>query len=185
DSVLDMVVTEYLYTHYPDAEGILTNLRSAIVNFRNLGRIARQLGLDSYLMMARGEVQNNGRAREVILANCIEAVIGAIYLDSGFRIAETFIRDKILVELPKIIAEGKDVSVKSKLQEMIQSELAVTPTYKVLAQDGPDHDKTFLVSVMVGERPIGFGKGASKQEAEFSAAKDALGGNTWRSFPLP
>ena len=134
DAVLELAATEYLYKNYPHPEGELTNFRSALVNYKMLSDISKRLGLERFLLMSRGEAKDTGRARQVILANCIEAVIGAIYLDSGFEAAENFIIREVLVELPKVIAGGSYMDPKSKLQEIIQEKRGVTPTYGVISE---------------------------------------------------
>ncbi len=177
DAVLELVSTEFLYKNYSHPEGELTNFRSALVNYKMLSEIAKRLGLEKYLLMSRGEAKDMGRARQVILANCIEAVIGAMYLDSGYIQCEEFIKREVLVELTKIIDQGEYVDPKSKLQEMSQEKLGLTPTYSVVSETGPDHDKIFVVAAMVGSNEVGRGTGPSKQEAEISAATDALSQN--------
>lgn len=174
DAVLELASTEHLYRNYNHSEGELTNFRSALVNYKMLSEIAKNLGLEKFLLMSRGEAKDVGRARQVILANTIEALIGAIYLDLGYEAAAEFISAKILVELPKIIESGEYVDPKSKLQEMVQEKRGVTPTYGVVSESGPDHDKTFIVAALVNVTEIGRGKGPSKQEAEVAAADDAL-----------
>ena len=179
DAVLELAATEYLYKNYPHPEGELTNFRSALVNYKMLSDISKKLGLEKFLQMSRGEAKDTGRARQVILANCIEAVIGAIYLDSGYSAAEQFIIKEVLVELPKVIAGGSYVDPKSKLQEIIQEKNGVTPTYGVVSETGPDHNKVFVVAAYVGQTEVGRGTGPSKQEAELSAAEDALKKNQY------
>src|SRR6185369_3121665 len=129
DAVLELVATEYLYKNYPHPEGELTNFRSALVNYKKLSDIAKRLGLEQFLLMSKGEAKDMGRARQVILANCIEAVIGAVYLDGGYELAKDFIQREILVELPNIINVGSYVDPKSKLQELVQDKRGITPTY--------------------------------------------------------
>ncbi len=175
DAVLELVATEYLYKNYPYSEGELTNFRSALVNYKMLSDIAKRLGFEEYLLMSRGEAKDMGRARQVILANAIEAFIGAVYLDLGYVISAQFITKYVLVELPGVIEGGKYMDPKSKLQEMIQEKRGITPTYGVVSESGPDHDKVFVVAAYVGKEEIGRGKGPSKQEAEISAAENALG----------
>jgi ribonuclease-3 len=174
DAVLELVATEHLYANYPHSEGELTNFRSALVNYKKLSTIAKKLGLEGYLLMSRGEAKDTGRARQVILANCIEALIGAIYLDLGYKAAADFIGREILTELPNIIAGGDYLDPKSKLQELVQEKQGITPHYGVVDESGPDHDKVFIVAVLVGHKEIGRGTGPSKQEAEIAAAEDAL-----------
>lgn len=174
DAVLELVSTEYLYTHYPYSEGELTNFRSALVNYKMLSEIAGRLGLEKFLLMSKGEAKDTGRARQVILANAIEALIGALYLDLGYEGAGKFITKEILIELPKIIESGKYVDPKSKLQELVQDKKGVTPTYGVVSESGPDHSKVFIVAAYINVTEIGRGTGPSKQEAEISAAENAL-----------
>lgn len=177
DAVLELCATEYLYRNYPHPEGELTNFRSALVNYKILSEIARRLGFEKHLLMSRGEAKDTGRARQVILANCIEAVIGAMYLDSGYQTTTNFVAREILIELPKIIEGEKYLDPKSRLQEIIQEKRGVTPTYAVLSESGPDHNKTFVVAAMVGNQEVGSGQGPSKQEAEIAAAENALKNN--------
>ncbi len=174
DAVLELIATRHLYDNYLHPEGELTNFRSALVNYRMLSEIARRLDLEKYLLMSRGEAKDTGRARQVILANAIEAVIGAIYLDQGYEGAKEFVLREIMVELPAIINEGAYLDPKSKLQEIVQEKRGVTPSYAVLSESGPDHDKVFLVGVYLAHEKVGEGKGPSKQEAEVAAAENAL-----------
>lgn len=174
DAVLELASTEHLYKNYPHSEGELTNFRSALVNYKMLSEIAKRLGLEKFLLMSRGEAKDTGRARQVILANTIEALIGAIYLDLGYEAATAFITREILVELPKVIQTGQYVDPKSKLQEIVQDKKGVTPTYGVISESGPDHNKVFVVAAYINLSEIGRGTGPSKQEAEIAAAEDAL-----------
>jgi len=174
DAVLELISTEYLYLNYPHPEGELTNFRSALVNYRMLSEIAKRLGLEDYLLLSKGEAKDTGRARQVIMANAIEAVIGAIYLDQGYDVTKEFILREIMVELPTIIHDGAYLDPKSKLQEVVQEKFGITPSYNVVSESGPDHDKVFVISVYLGEKKVGTGEGPSKQEAEVSAAQNAL-----------
>lgn len=174
DAVLELVATEYLYSNYPHPEGELTNFRSALVNYRMLSEIARRMGVEKYLLMSRGEAKDTGRARQVILANAIESIIGAIYLDQGYEVAKEYILREIMVELPGVITAGAYLDPKSKLQEIVQEKQGVTPIYNVLSEAGPDHDKVFIVGVFLGPKQVGQGNGPSKQEAEVAAAENAL-----------
>jgi ribonuclease-3 len=174
DAVLELITTEYLYRNFPNPEGELTNLRSALVNFKMLSEIASELELDKYILLSKGEAKDMGRARQVILANAIEALIGAIYLDSGFETTRIFINEFVINHLAAIVSEGKVLDPKSKFQELTQEKLGVTPHYKVLAEWGPDHNKNFEVGVFVNERQIAKGVGSSKQEAEIAAAENGL-----------
>jgi ribonuclease-3 len=174
DAVLELITTEYLYRNFPNPEGELTNLRSALVNYKMLAEIAQRLNLDQYILLSKGEAKDTGRARQVILANSFEALIGAIYLDAGCEVTRTFINDYVLTELKEILAAGKVLDPKSKFQELSQEKLGITPHYKVLTEWGPDHSKNFEVGVFVGDRQIAKGTGSSKQEAEISAAENGL-----------
>lgn len=179
DAVLELCATEYLYRNYSHPEGELTNFRSALVNYKMLSEIASRLGFGKFLQMSRGEAKDTGRARQVILANCIEAVIGAMYLDSGYQTCTNFIGREVLVELPKIIEGGSYLDSKSRLQEMVQEKSGITPHYAVVSETGPDHNKNFVVAAMVGQKEVGRGGGPSKQEAETAAAEDALKQNNF------
>jgi len=179
DAVLELAATEYLYRNYPHPEGELTNFRSALVNYKMLSDIAKRMGLEDFLLMSKGEAKDTGRARQVILANCIEAVIGAMYLDSGYQTCTNFIGREILVELPKIIEGETYLDPKSRLQEIVQEKSGITPTYGVISESGPDHNKTFIVAAFVGNDEVGRGTGPSKQEAEISAAEDSLKKNNF------
>lgn len=174
DAVLELVATEHLFKTYDHPEGELTNFRSSLVNYKILAVIAQRLGLGDHLLMSRGEAKDTGRARQVILANTIEALIGALYLDLGYEASQKFISKEILVELPAIISGGTYVDPKSKLQEIIQDRQGVTPTYGVISESGPDHNKVFVVASYMGETELGRGEGPSKQEGEISAAENAL-----------
>jgi ribonuclease-3 len=179
DAVLELAATEYLYKNYPHPEGELTNFRSALVNYKMLSDIARRLDFEKFLLMSKGEAKDTGRARQVILANCIEAVIGAMYLDLGYEATEKFIIHEVLVELPNIIEGGSYMDPKSKLQEIVQEKKGVTPTYGVVSETGPDHNKVFVVAAYIGHEEVGRGTGPSKQEAELAAAENALKNNNF------
>ena len=174
DAVLELITTEYLFKNYPNPEGELTNLRSALVNYKMLSTVAAELDLDKYILLSKGEAKDIGRARQVILANTIEALIGAIYLDAGFEITKEFVNKNVITRLTEVVAEGKVLDPKSKFQELTQEKLGVTPYYKVLAEWGPDHNKNFEVGVFVGDKQIATGVGSSKQEAEIAAAENGL-----------
>jgi ribonuclease-3 len=175
DAVLELITTEYLYRNFPNPEGELTNLRSALVNYKMLSEIASSINLDKYILLSKGEAKDLGRARQVILANAIESLIGAIYLDAGFKVSEQFVNTFIIQRLTAIVSGGKVLDPKSKFQELTQEKMGVTPHYKVLAEWGPDHNKQFEVGVFVQDRQISKGTGSSKQEAEISAAENGLG----------
>jgi ribonuclease III len=174
DAVLELITTEYLYRNFPNPEGELTNLRSALVNYKMLSEIASSINLDKYILLSKGEAKDLGRARQVILANAIEALIGAIYLDAGFPAAVEFVHKFIIGQLAQIVSGGKVLDPKSKFQELTQEKMGVTPHYKVLAEWGPDHNKQFEVGVFVQDKQMAKGQGSSKQEAEISAAENGL-----------
>ena len=175
DAVLELAVTEELYVKFPDMpEGQLTVLRAALVNYQNLSRVAGDVKLQNFIMTSRGEKADSWKAREVILANALEAVIGAIYLDQDFKAAKDFVAKFILVGLPEILETKSYKDAKSELQELVQEQERVTPTYKVLDETGPAHDRTLRVGVFFGDKLIAEGSGNSKQEAETEAAKSAL-----------
>lgn len=175
DAVLELAVTEYLYNNYPNPEGELTNWRASLVNAKMLSEIAKDLDLEDYLFLSRGEAKDKAsKARQIILANAIEAVIGAIYLDQGMEPARGFIKREVLGKLPHIIEYELYVDAKSHFQELVQEKFSITPTYKVLDESGPDHAKHFKVGAYIGEVLIAEGNGSSKQEAQMSAAEAAL-----------
>lgn len=175
DAVLELAVTEELFHKFPNyPEGKLTVLRASLVNYQFLARVATNIQLNDFILMSRGEAKDTGKAREVILANAIEAVIGAIYLDQGFEKTRAFISKFILTGLGEILKTKSYKDAKSELQEIVQERLKVTPTYKVLEEEGPAHQKIFTVGVYFGAKLVAEGKGASKQEAETEAAKNAL-----------
>jgi ribonuclease-3 len=174
DAVLELITTEFLYRNYPNPEGELTNWRSALVKGEMLASISSDLEIGDYLYLSRGEAKSGGKARQIILANALEALIGAMYLDQGLEKAREFVNNNILLKLPKIIEEELYVDAKSKFQEVVQEKEGITPIYRVLTESGPDHAKTFSIGVFVGERMAGQGSGSSKQAAEQAAAKDAL-----------
>lgn len=174
DAVLELVVTEYLFKNYKESEGILTAWRAALVNSSMLSKISSKFDLNDFILLSRGEKKDTGRARQFILANTLEAIIGAIFIDQGLEVAKEFIKKFILSELPKIIEKKLYKDPKSLLQEKTQEGVGITPSYKVLEEWGPDHAKTFKVGVFLEDQLIGVGIGASKQEAQQKAAEDAL-----------
>jgi ribonuclease-3 len=174
DAVLELVVTEYLYTNFNDPEGILTNWRSALVRTESIGAAAAKAGFEPLLRLSRGEKRGSDRAREQILANSFEAVIGALYLDQGYETAKKFITDNILSTFKQILSSGSWMDPKSHLQEVVQSREGFTPVYKVIEETGPDHDKTFTVGVFVDNTLRGTGIGPSKQAGQQKAAEAAL-----------
>ena len=174
DAVLELVTTEFLYKNYSEPEGILTSWRAALVRTESIGDAGNKLGYEPLLRMSKGEKNGSDRARMQILANAFEAVTGAIYLERGFEDARVFIEKNILSKLDSILASGSWRDPKSHLQEVSQRIDNMTPVYKVLHEEGPDHDKIFTLGVFVGEKKMGEGTGPSKQIAQQSAARAAL-----------
>lgn len=175
DAVLELVVTEHLFHAYPQSpEGELTSIRAALVNYQILARIADNIKLHAGILLSRGESKDTARAKEVILANAFESLIGAIYLDQGYAVATKFITEHVLTHSEEIVSKKLHKDPKSHLQEVIQEKYKVTPRYVVLSEEGPDHNKVFEIGVYFGEEFAARGKGFSKQEAEIEAAKNAL-----------
>lgn len=180
DAVLELVVTEELYKKYPDKpEGELTNWRASLVNAKMLTKIAENLGFNDFLLLSRGETKESGKARQYILANTFEAFIGSLYLDLGYKIADDFIKKNVITELSEIIINKLFKDSKSKFQEEAQEKVGKTPSYKVIKESGPDHKKKFIVGIFLGDDLVAEGEGSSKQEAEESAAKNALAIKKW------
>lgn len=180
DAVLELAVTSYLYRHYSEPEGILTNWRSSLVNGDRLADLAEKLGIYDFLYLSKGEAQDkNKKARQYILANAFEAIVGAIYLDQGFRVAERFVKEKLVVQLGRIIKEKSYIDSKSRFQEKAQEKAGVTPHYRVISESGPDHNKKFVVGVFLEKELICEGEGYSKQEAQTAAAANALEKKKW------
>ncbi len=175
DAVLELIVTEELFKRFPDfQEGKMTSVRAALVNYIMLAEVARVINLGAYLKMSKGEARDTGRAREVILANAIEALIGAIYLDAGYEAAKKFVAGFVMTHLEEVLRHNLYLDAKSLLQEKIQEKLKLTPTYRVMEAVGPDHAKVFSVGVYFNDKLIAEGKGHSKQDAEVTAARKAL-----------
>jgi ribonuclease-3 len=183
DAVLELVVTEYLYNNYPNnPEGEMTNWRAALVNGEMLAVISKEIGVEEYLMMSRGEAKDTGRARQYLLANAFEAIVGAIYIDQkakGYDACRDFILKHVAVRLPNIIEKKLYLDAKSRFQEEAQERAGTTPSYRVLEETGPDHDKKFIVGAYVGAELISKGEGLSKQEAQRNAAEKALEEKGW------
>lgn len=174
DAVLELVVTDFLFRNYDEAEGILTSWRAALVRTESIGEAGQKLGYEPLVRMSRGEKQGSERARLQILANAFEALIGAIYLERGYDDAATFITKHISSKLDNILKEGSWRDPKSHLQEVMQRVDGVTPRYVVIEEVGPDHDKVFTLGVYAGDRLVSKGVGPSKQGAQQEAAKSAL-----------
>ncbi|MCX6739897.1 MAG: ribonuclease III [Candidatus Parcubacteria bacterium] len=180
DAVLELIVTEHLYRTYPNPEGELTNWRASLVNAIMLAGIAKDLGIEDFLYLSKGESADaNSKARMYILANAMEAVIGAIYLDQGYEVSRKFVHDKVISKLPEILEKKLYEDPKSRFQEISQDKVGVTPTYKVLEESGPDHAKHFVIGVFLKKDMIAKGEGTSKQEAQVSAAEEALKIKNW------
>ncbi len=180
DAVLELVITDFLYKKYTDKpEGELTSLRSALVNADTCASIATELGMGSYLLLSKGESKDTGRARQYILANALEALIGAIYLDQGLDEAKNFIEVNFISLIEKIISAKSFIDSKSSFQEKAQEFDGITPAYKTIKESGPDHEKKFTVGVYLDKTLIATGEGVSKQEAEQNAAKQALKSRDW------
>ncbi|PJC36732.1 ribonuclease III [Candidatus Peregrinibacteria bacterium CG_4_9_14_0_2_um_filter_53_11] len=175
DAVLELVTTDALYKQYPsNEEGELTAFRSALVKGENLAAVARDLGLGEFLLLSHGEEKSGGREKNYLLANMFESLIGALYLDRGYEVTREFIDRHILEHIGEIVEKGLYVDAKSHLQELTQEEKGLTPSYAVITEEGPDHNKVFTVGVYVGEELLAEGTGSSKQKAEQSAATNAL-----------
>jgi ribonuclease-3 len=174
DAVLELVVTDHLYQHYNLPEGELTSLRAAIVRGEMLSTIAREIGLEDFLLLSRGESKDTGKARNYILANAVEAVIGALYVDQGYEASAQLIDRLVISKLADVVKRGLHIDNKSKFQELAQEKFRITPIYEVLREEGLDHAKKFIVGVFLGEKQMGHGEGSSKQEAQQQAAKEAL-----------
>jgi ribonuclease-3 len=174
DAVLELIVTDHLYNNYPLPEGEMTNLRSAIVRGEMLSKIAQEMGLEEHLLLSRGEEKDKGKARQYILANAVEAVIGAVYEDQGYDAAKKIVDTFIISKLPEVVSKGLHIDTKSKFQEVSQEKYRITPVYKVLQESGLDHQKEFIVGVFLHDRKMGEGRGTSKQEAQQQAASAAL-----------
>ncbi|MBI2065272.1 MAG: ribonuclease III [Candidatus Yanofskybacteria bacterium] len=179
DAVLELIVTEFLYNNYPNPEGELTNWRAALVNANLLAKIAGDFDLNDFILLSRGEAKDTGRARQYILANGVEALIGALYLDQGYEPCRQFISRFILKELKMIIEKNLYRDPKSLFQEQAQEKVGVTPAYEVLDEWGPDHARNFKIGVFLEKEMVGSGQGPSKQEAQQEAAKDALAKKGW------
>lgn len=181
DAVVELAVTEYLFNEYGNPEGELTNWRAALVNAKMLASIAYEIGMEPYLFLSHGESKDAGtKARDYIMANLFEAVVGAIYLDHGFDGARQFITRWVIAKLPYVLENGLYMDAKSRFQESAQEITGFTPTYKVLEESGPDHDKNFKVGVYIDKELIAAGEGSSKQEAQTEAAEAGLRVKGWK-----
>jgi ribonuclease-3 len=181
DAVMELVVTEHLYKDYPEkTEGELTNWRAALVYAKMLTQVAEEIGFNDFLLLSKGEAKETGKARAYILANTFEAFLGALYLDGGYCATDDFLKKNLLPRLDQVIKTGSYKDAKAKFQEESQEKEGITPSYKVLKETGPDHDKNFTVGVYLAEKMIAEGSGSSKQEAEEDAAKAGLHAKNWK-----
>jgi ribonuclease-3 len=182
DAVLELVVTDFLFGKYPEKpEGELTAVRAALVNTISLADASDKLGINDHLLMSKGEAKDTGRARQYILANAFEALIGALYMDQGYGASQKFISEHLFPKTDKIVEKRLWQDAKSRFQELAQENANVTPTYETMNQVGPDHDRVFTVGVFLGGEKVGEGNGRAKQEAEQSAAENALAAKNWVS----
>jgi len=180
DAVLELVVTDFLFGKYPEKpEGELTAVRAALVNTVSLADASSKLGINDYLLMSKGEAKDTGRARQYILANAFEALIGALYMDQGYDASQKFIAEHLFPKTDTIVAKRLWQDAKSRFQELAQENANVTPTYETLNQVGPDHDRVFTVGVFLGDDKVAQGNGRAKQEAEQAAAENALEVKKW------
>jgi ribonuclease-3 len=178
DAVLELISTEYLYNNFKNPEGELTNWRSALVRGQHLAVKAEQLEFGDLMYLSRGEQKSGGKAKQLILANAFEALIGAMYLDGGYDCASKFVHRYIISDLNDILSNNLHLDPKSHLQELTQEKHGITPNYRVLKEEGPDHNKQFVVGAYLGEKQIGEGSGTSKQTAQIAAAANALASQT-------
>ena len=175
DAVLELVITHSLFTSFPNKdEGELTSIRSALVRKENLARLAHQLKFGDYLMLSRGEEASGGRQKDYILANTVEAFIGYLYLDQGYDCAAEFINHYLTSGVDEILSQKLYIDAKSSFQEIAQDKMGITPTYEVLEQSGPDHNRSFVMGAFLREQQVGQGQGSSKKKAQDEAARDAL-----------
>jgi len=180
DAVLELVVTNFLFHKFPQSpEGELTAYRAALVNTQSLAESSEVLGVNDMLLLSKGEAKDTGHSRQVILANAFEAILGAIYLDTGLEAVSAFIAKHIYPKIDRIIKERLWQDAKSYFQEMAQEHRGVTPTYKTLHEEGPDHEKRFMLGVFLRDEQIATGEGRSKQDAQQNAAQNALQKTGW------
>ncbi|MBD3360866.1 ribonuclease III [Candidatus Peregrinibacteria bacterium] len=182
DAVLELVATKHLFETCPNkAEGEMTSFRSALVRGKNLADVSEELSLGKYLFLSKGEEKSGGRKKNYILANTLEALIGAIYLDQGYHTAEEFIEKFIMAELDEIIEKELHIDAKSRFQEICQEKEGITPHYKIIAEEGPDHNKQFTMGAYIDKKQIATGTGSSKHDAEDEAARNALKVKRWET----
>lgn len=180
DAVLELVVTEFLFAKYPERpEGELTAIRAALVNTVSISEAAKELHMNDFLLLSKGEARDTGRARDVILANAFEAFIGALFIDQGYIVVRDFIARSLFAKTDEVVSKRLWQDAKSRFQEMSQEIHSITPTYRIVGETGPDHDKQFVSGVYIGEEKIAQGTGKSKQEAETAAARAGLEVKGW------
>lgn len=180
DAVLELAVTRFLFDKYPTKpEGDLTAYRAALVNTNSLAETAEAIGMNDVILLSKGEAKDTGRARQIILANAFEALLGAIYLDQGYERAERFLAAHLYPKIDQVVATRAWQDAKSRFQEMAQEKRGTTPAYRTLKEEGPDHDKQFTVGVFLGDVEMAQGAGKSKQEAEQDAVTNALRKTGW------
>lgn len=179
DAVLELIVTENLFDNFNNPEGEMTSWRAALVNGEMLAQVAREIDIDPFLMMSKGESKDTGRARNYLLANAMEAIIGAIYKDKGYNAAKDFVVRFIIVKLKEVLDKKLYLDPKSYFQEKAQEVENITPHYQVLGETGPDHDKVYLVGVFLNDEKVAEGEGVSKQEAQRAAARNGLEIKGW------
>lgn len=180
DAVLELATTDFLFNKFPEkTEGELTNYRAALVNTVSLAESAQKIGVSDYLLLSKGESKDTGRARDVIMADAFEAIIGALYIDGGYENAEKFIAKNLYGKIDEVIEKKAYQDAKSRFQELAQEKKGITPNYQTLSEVGPDHDKRFTVGVFLGDSEIARGEAHSKQEAEQAAAAAALSTAGW------
>lgn len=180
DAILELIVTDYLFKKYPEkTEGELTAIRAALVNTGSLSEASTRMGINDFLLLSKGEERDTGRARQYILANTFESLVGAIYLDQGYDAAERFIADHLFGRTDEIVQKRLWQDAKSRFQELAQEYTSTTPRYETIGQEGPDHDRIFTVGVYLGSECVAEGKGRAKQEAEQEAAENALKTKGW------
>ena len=181
DAVLELITTDFLYRRYPEkAEGDMTSYRAGLVNASTLATIAVGLGMNEFMLLSKGEARDTGRARQYILANAFEALVGAMYIDQGYDVVRDFIDAHLLPLTDDIVNNHLWRDAKSRFQELAQEHDGVTPTYRTMSEVGPDHDKLFTIGVFIGENKVAEGTGRSKQEAEQSAAQAGLDARDWK-----
>ncbi len=175
DAVLELIISTELFVKYPNkTEGELTSIRSAIVRTESLAEESRRLDIGKHILMSKGEKDSGGADKDFILANTYEALLGAMYLDHGLKECKNFVKRTALKKLPKVINDELFIDPKTKIQELVQAKYKVTPTYQVVKEHGPEHDKSFTVTLKIGNKVIAEGSGLSKQKAEEDAAQKAI-----------